>query len=127
VPTHTGKVQIVLVIWDRSRSAGSQNGWAKESAATEIYTVQMTRISAVIIITRPTTHNPDRRANAEHTRKVGWHVTVSWTLCAVTRRTMTIDRTILSCDLDDGAAIRATSVPRIGRMDIAAIVKLLRR
>jgi len=54
VPTHTGKVQIVLVIWDRSRSAGSQNGWAKESAATEIYTVQMTRISAVIIITRPT-------------------------------------------------------------------------
>jgi len=40
---------------------------------------------------------------------------------------MTIDCTILSCDLDDGAAIRATSVPRIGRMDIAAIVKLLRR
>jgi hypothetical protein len=26
----------------------------------------------------------------------------------------------ISCDLDDGAAIRATSGPRIGRMDIAA-------
>jgi hypothetical protein len=29
--------------------------------------------------------------------------------------------------LDDGAAIRATSEPRIARMDIAAILKLLRR